>query len=308
MVANIVKTYFGVDVEIHKQTFNLLACVGIAAGLLVAVSGAVTGVSALNICVNAGSAGFAFFLLRFARKTGHYNFCCRLTVIVVFMAAFPVMFFSTGGYHSGMPSFFVFAIVFTALMLQGRARVWAVGIEIAIYSCACLTAYIWPETVNEFSSESDCLTDVIVGFVSVSVLLLIVIVQNVNIHNKRKSQIEEQAAELAARNRELEQYRITKGPFILDLTKNRALFNGNDVNLTKKEFAVLLLLIQHEGRGLFAEEIYEQVWGAPMGNDTKAIRNHISNLRRKLNADETEAFEINYSNSSGYQFFMENTL
>lgn len=41
------------------------------------------------------------------------------TVIsLIFLIVFPVMFFTSGGYHGGMPAFFVFAIIFTVLMLK----------------------------------------------------------------------------------------------------------------------------------------------------------------------------------------------
>ena len=41
------------------------------------------------------------------------------TVIsLIFLIVFPVMFFTSGGYHGGMPAFFVFAIIFTVLMLE----------------------------------------------------------------------------------------------------------------------------------------------------------------------------------------------
>jgi hypothetical protein len=39
-----------------------------------------------------------------------------LAVAGVFIGLFPIMFFSVGGYHSGMPGFFVFVIVFTIFM------------------------------------------------------------------------------------------------------------------------------------------------------------------------------------------------
>ena len=39
-------------------------------------------------------------------------------ISLIFLIVFPVMFFNSGGYHGGMPAFFVFAIIFTVLMLE----------------------------------------------------------------------------------------------------------------------------------------------------------------------------------------------
>ena len=37
-----------------------------------------------------------------------------------FMFFFPMLFFTSGGYKSGMPSMFIFAVLFTMLMLDGK--------------------------------------------------------------------------------------------------------------------------------------------------------------------------------------------
>jgi len=49
---------------------------------------------------------------------------------------------------------------------------------------------------------------------------------------------------------------ITRGPLKLLITERRAILNGNDVELTPKEFAVLLLLVQNEDVEMSSEEIF----------------------------------------------------
>jgi len=48
---------------------------------------------------------------------------------------------------------------------------------------------------------------------------------------------------------------ITKGSLTLNITSMSAYADGNDLLLTHKEFAILLLLIQNEGKTVSAEHI-----------------------------------------------------
>jgi DNA-binding response OmpR family regulator len=75
---------------------------------------------------------------------------------------------------------------------------------------------------------------------------------------------------------------IEQDGLTLDKTLNRAYWNGVDLVLTQKEFALLLLFVQNEGKVIETKQIYENVWKAPLGNDTRALRRQISALRSKL--------------------------
>lgn len=85
---------------------------------------------------------------------------------------------------------------------------------------------------------------------------------------------------------------ITRGPLTLMIPYGRALVNGRDADLSPKEFAVLLMLVQNEGKELSGEEIYTSIWGATMNSDKNAIRTHLSRLRKKLDEENTDGFSI----------------
>jgi DNA-binding response OmpR family regulator len=95
---------------------------------------------------------------------------------------------------------------------------------------------------------------------------------------------------------------LTRGPLTLLIPQGKALAGGRDAELTPKEFAILLMLVQNEGRELTGEAIYEKVWGTPLNNDTKALRNHISRLKKKLGEENTDAFSIVAVYGGGYIF------
>ena len=60
--------------------------------------------------------------------------------------------------------------------------------------------------------------------------------------------------------------------------------NGEPVELTAKEFALLLCLMQHEGRSVPRATLLEQVWQMPAEAETNVVDVYINYLRRKLEA------------------------
>ena len=58
--------------------------------------------------------------------------------------------------------------------------------------------------------------------------------------------------------------------------------NGRDINLTIKEFDLLLLFMRNPDRALYREMIYEQVWDSPYMGDSRTVDLHVQRLRRKM--------------------------
>ena len=92
---------------------------------------------------------------------------------------------------------------------------------------------------------------------------------------------------------------ISKGALAMNLISNQAFINGKDLLLSQKEFSLLCLLAQNEGKTLDAQYIYEQVWGQPIGNDKNAVQMAISRLRGKI---APAAYGISVIRGSGYVF------
>jgi len=95
---------------------------------------------------------------------------------------------------------------------------------------------------------------------------------------------------------------IERGPLTLKLQESKAFVNGIDAELTHKEFAVLLVLIQNEDKELPYQTIYESVWGTAMYNDSSALRKQISRLKKKLDEENTDSFAILNEHGKGYTF------
>src|SRR5699024_5173369 len=87
---------------------------------------------------------FSLGLILFTQWTGKYQAAYFLTVTVIFMAVLPMMFFTSGGHRSGMPSIFLLAVIFTVLMIKGKAALLISLLEIVEYSAVCVFAYYHP--------------------------------------------------------------------------------------------------------------------------------------------------------------------
>lgn len=95
---------------------------------------------------------------------------------------------------------------------------------------------------------------------------------------------------------------ITKGCLKLDVSKNKAFVNGRDVNLTAKEFALLLLLVKNENKTFSPDELYNAVWDAPSVSDTRTVRFHIGNLKKKIDTENSDDYDIISFYGKGYCF------
>jgi len=85
------------------------------------------------------------------------------------------------------------------------------------------------------------------------------------------------------RNRTAEPLAV--GNVRLDPLLRRALKGGQPLDLTSREFEVLWLLIQAQGRAVSRSEFLRRVWDMDFDPETNSLQVHISRLRRKLGAN-----------------------
>ena len=95
---------------------------------------------------------------------------------------------------------------------------------------------------------------------------------------------------------------VTRGPLTLDVVANRALLYGVDMGLKPKEFSLLFVLVQNEGRDISTKELYETAWHLPANDDTRTLWQHISKLRKKLSTSDDGLFSIESVYGAGYRF------
>lgn len=77
---------------------------------------------------------------------------------------------------------------------------------------------------------------------------------------------------------------------------------GNDVELSGKEFDILLYCAQNQGRILTKKQIYEKVWGEEYVYDDNNIMAVISRIRKKVEKDSSNPVYIQTVKGIGYLF------
>jgi two-component system alkaline phosphatase synthesis response regulator PhoP len=75
---------------------------------------------------------------------------------------------------------------------------------------------------------------------------------------------------------------IRLGLLELDRSRHTALWDGQAVHLTAKEFALLLALFDARGRVLSRQTLLEDVWGYSYAAGTRTVDVHVRRLREKL--------------------------
>jgi hypothetical protein len=85
----------------------------------------------------------------------------------------------------------------------------------------------------------------------------------------------------------------------LDLARHKVTVAGNDVSLTLKEFTLLTLLAERQGRVQSREKLLKDVWKYNCDLDTRTVDTHIRRLRSKLGPARRY---IETVNGIGYRF------
>ena len=91
------------------------------------------------------------------------------------------------------------------------------------------------------------------------------------------------AASYAQQQREAD--RLTQGSITLDLAERAAWRDGRPVDLTAKEFDLMVLLMQNPGRVYSRENLLNLVWGYEYIGEFRTVDVHIRRLREKLEPD-----------------------
>lgn len=86
------------------------------------------------------------------------------------------------------------------------------------------------------------------------------------------------------RTKNIEPKNFTKefGKFFIDENKHLVQFENKDIDLTNKEFELLLYLVRNEDIVITRERLLEDVWGYSFSGDTRTIDVHVKSLRQKL--------------------------
>jgi len=88
----------------------------------------------------------------------------------------------------------------------------------------------------------------------------------------------------------------------IDGEKRKVTINGANINLTPKEFELLMLMAAHPGRSYSREQLLNLVWGYEFNGYEHTVNSHINRLRTKIEKDPNRPGFILTTWGVGYRF------
>lgn len=98
---------------------------------------------------------------------------------------------------------------------------------------------------------------------------------------------------------------ITLGPFCICDRTHRVTMGGNRIELTSREFDLLLHFARQPGRVFRRSELLDEVWGYGHDGYEHTVNTHINRLRGKIEADPSNPKYVNTVWGVGYRFQVE---
>lgn len=91
------------------------------------------------------------------------------------------------------------------------------------------------------------------------------------------------------------------GEILIDSQQYEVKVRGKQVELTPREFELLLYLAKHVGKVMSRDQLLDKVWGYDFSGDTRIVDVHISHLREKIELDPKNPSYIKTVRGVGYK-------
>ena len=89
---------------------------------------------------------------------------------------------------------------------------------------------------------------------------------------------------------------------VIEPTKRKVRVDGQGVDLTTKEYELLLLFVEHPGRAYSRQELLDEVWGYQYSGYSHTVNTHINRLRNKIEPDPSSPTYVKTVWGVGYRF------
>ncbi|PTX63223.1 two-component system alkaline phosphatase synthesis response regulator PhoP [Melghirimyces profundicolus] len=99
-----------------------------------------------------------------------------------------------------------------------------------------------------------------------------------------------------------EKKKLIVGDLEIDTEGYEVLRKGTQVDLTPKEFELLIYLANHRGKVLSRDQLLNAVWDYDYIGDTRIVDVHVSHLREKVEEDSRNPVYIKTVRGIGYKF------
>ena len=95
---------------------------------------------------------------------------------------------------------------------------------------------------------------------------------------------------------------IHSGDVMMDTESRRLFIQDKEINVTSKEFDMLLLLVTNPGKVYSRDSLLETIWGKDYPGDARTVDVHIRRLREKIEPNASEPRYVHTKWGVGYYY------
>jgi two-component system catabolic regulation response regulator CreB len=96
-----------------------------------------------------------------------------------------------------------------------------------------------------------------------------------------------------------------RGPFRVDETRCEVNYHGTVLVLTRREYRLLLALLDQPGRVFTREQLLARAWDEPEASLDRTVDAHVKTLRAKLRTAHADTDPIRTHRGFGYSLHLE---
>ncbi|MBR5336883.1 MAG: HD-GYP domain-containing protein [Lachnospiraceae bacterium] len=134
-------------------------------------------------------------------KMKDVTFAAVLFSIVANFVLFPIMYFTSGGFHGGMPLWLLLSLVISWVVIRKRSILFVVyGLSIIFQSGCIIYSQAHPEVVVLFQTEQAVVWDIIQSMILVSLIFGMIIKFHERAYETKKNELDKANAALAKAN------------------------------------------------------------------------------------------------------------
>ena len=151
--------------------FNSIVPMGILGGVIaVGISFSISSLLLQNLVCAIGIAllGLLFYLANWKGKIKLASIC---SIVLMSGIVFPIMFFTGGGHHSGMTSWFFLAVIFNFLIIKKTAFYIVLFMQSIIITICYLLSLHHPEFIRQIPTETEQVVDILQSLLLSSIVI-----------------------------------------------------------------------------------------------------------------------------------------
>lgn len=189
LIKSIIAEMFGEELDIQHKLLNLILSAAFCGGLISLGASVLIQLDPIALCAIAlliVVVGVSLWIANIKKKP---QMAASFIVLFGNMVLFPLMYFTSGGMHSGMPVWVLLGLIFSWLILNGRLCIFMYVIN-TMAAVACMLVEMWyPESVMPLGSRDAGYIDMIQSMVVVTCIFGGIFKYQTYVYEKQRKQI-----------------------------------------------------------------------------------------------------------------------